>query len=102
MILTTTFRQGGAFQNIDIHTGDFRRINLLLPPFNFPGPLETLPDSDGKTMVLFTREQVVKLLPQMSQAIAGWRDHRESLEIWCLKLEGTRPLARGKPTLILE
>jgi hypothetical protein len=29
-------------QNADIRTGDFRQINLLLPPFNFPPPLRDI------------------------------------------------------------
>ena len=29
-------------QNADIRTGDFRQINLLLPPFSFPPPLKQI------------------------------------------------------------
>ena len=36
--LSTTFPQ--ILQNEEIETGDFRRINLQLPPFNFPKPIE--------------------------------------------------------------
>jgi hypothetical protein len=34
--LTTTFP--GCTQNRDIFTGDWRKVNLQLPPFNFPPP----------------------------------------------------------------
>ena len=48
-------------QNEDIRTGDFRHLNLLLPPFNFPPPLkhidEKLPEEQaqffGKTLGLW-------------------------------------------------
>jgi hypothetical protein len=31
-------------RNTDILTGDFRAINLLIPPFNFPPPLAVIPE----------------------------------------------------------
>jgi len=43
-LLTTTFTQ--CERNDDIETGGFRRINLTLPPFSFPEPLELLADSN--------------------------------------------------------
>jgi hypothetical protein len=39
-LLTTTFPQCDA--NEDIVTGDWRLLNLRLPPFNFPPPLELI------------------------------------------------------------
>lgn len=30
--------------NFDIHDGDWRPINLQLPPFNLPAPIQTLPE----------------------------------------------------------
>lgn len=39
-LLTTTFP--GCEENEDITTGDWRPINLELPPFDFPAPLELL------------------------------------------------------------
>lgn len=35
-LLTTNFN--GDFKNIDIVAGDWRVLNLMSPPFNFPGP----------------------------------------------------------------
>ena len=34
--------------NTDIQDGDYRRINLLKPPYNFPEPLRELADDKGK------------------------------------------------------
>lgn len=39
-LLTTTFP--GQEVNEDIHTGDWRPINLQLPPFHWPAPVELL------------------------------------------------------------
>lgn len=39
-VLTTTFPDEPA--NVDITTGDWRPINLVLPPFNLPAPVELL------------------------------------------------------------
>lgn len=39
-LLTTTFTARG--ENQDIRTGDWRPLNLQLPPFSFPEPLEVL------------------------------------------------------------
>jgi len=39
-LLTTTFTEESAFH--DIVTGDWRPINLELPPFSFPSPVELL------------------------------------------------------------
>ena len=36
-LMTTTFTSVG--DNVDIQTGDWRQINLQLPPFDFPEPL---------------------------------------------------------------
>ena len=42
-------------QNGDVLTGQFRKINLQMPPFNFPVPLEKLEDdiADGKYLCLW-------------------------------------------------
>ncbi|MFC4531511.1 class I SAM-dependent methyltransferase [Sphaerisporangium dianthi] len=37
-LLTTTFTQ--IDRNVDIQTGDWRPLNLMLEPFNFPPPLD--------------------------------------------------------------
>lgn len=58
-LLTNTYP--GWQQNKNIRTGDFRHLNLLLPPFNFPPPLrqidEKLPEERaqffGKTLALW-------------------------------------------------
>lgn len=39
-LLTTSYPAWHT--NEDIHTGDFRRLNLTLPPFNFPPPLRQI------------------------------------------------------------
>src|SRR5262249_226159 len=39
-LLTTTFPR--TTRNIDILSGDWRPINLQLPPFNFPEPLRLI------------------------------------------------------------
>jgi hypothetical protein len=39
-LMATTFP--GHFENRDIHTGDWRTLNLEIPPFNFPPPLHLL------------------------------------------------------------
>jgi hypothetical protein len=39
-LLTTTYPL--LLKNSDIITGDFRALNLTLPPFSFPSPLETI------------------------------------------------------------
>jgi len=44
-LLTTTHDVGADFNNIDIVTGNFRRIDLFSPPFSFPvQPLERIDD----------------------------------------------------------
>ena len=58
-LLTNTYNEWR--QNENIRTGDFRHINLLLPPFNFPAPLrqidEKFPEEQaqffGKTLGLW-------------------------------------------------
>ncbi len=39
-LLTNTYP--GWRENQNIRTGDFRHLNLLLPPFNFPAPLQEI------------------------------------------------------------
>lgn len=36
-LLTTSYYPDPTFENRDIATGDFRRVDLLAPPFSFPG-----------------------------------------------------------------
>ena len=42
-ILTTSYPL--LKRNTDILTGDFRAINLMMPPFNFPTPLAIIPEN---------------------------------------------------------
>lgn len=62
-LLTTTHTNGGAFQNRDIETGDYRRIDLRSEPYNFPQePLaiieDWVPPDPERTMCLWTRDQI--------------------------------------------
>lgn len=50
-LLTTTYPE--TTRNVDIVTGAFHRLNLQLPPFSFPPPLETLEDSYSEVMGLW-------------------------------------------------
>ena len=50
LILTTTFPRHPF--NVDCPTGHWRAINLELPPFKFPPPMEILNDDVGKPGVL--------------------------------------------------
>jgi len=54
-LLTTTFPSIEA--NVDIETGSWRYLNLQMPPFNFPEPLqlveESRTDSGGVTIVKY-------------------------------------------------
>lgn len=68
-ILTSTWpQQKKDLANTQIATGDFRPVNLLIPPFQFPEPLRAITDQDlGTTrMCLWSREQLlpfIKTLP---------------------------------------
>ena len=58
MVMLTTYNIG---QNRDVLTGQYRKINLLLPPFNFPEPLDCireLPLEDGKYICLWKLEDL--------------------------------------------
>ena len=46
-LLTTSFVD--CERNVDIETGSFRPVNLQLPPFNLPTPVESLPDTTRAT-----------------------------------------------------
>lgn len=51
-LLTNTYP--GWQNNVNIRTGDFRQINLLLPPFNFPSPLKQIDEKfSGETEQFF-------------------------------------------------
>ncbi len=62
-LLTTTHKKTDYFLNKDIHTGDFRMIDLFSAPYNFPcTPLAAIDDwiapDPERQMCLFSREQV--------------------------------------------
>jgi SAM-dependent methyltransferase len=67
-LLTTTFTDRGV--NRDILTGDWRTLNLSLPPFNLPSPStaikESCNESNGKykdkTLALWKIEDILKVL----------------------------------------
>lgn len=62
-VLTSSHVNDG-FANKDILTGDFRNIDLLLPPFNFPQPLHAIDDWIGplhpRFMGLWKREDIIR------------------------------------------
>jgi len=71
-ILTTTYNNSPQwFSNEDIVTGDFRLIDLLTPPYNFPTPLEIIDDfliPDPKRHIcLWSREQVLVAVNRFNQ-----------------------------------
>ncbi len=61
--LLTTTHTDGTFQNRDIATGDYRRVDLYSAPFNFPSdPVAVIedwvPPHPERTMCLWTRDQI--------------------------------------------
>lgn len=56
-ILTNTY---DINSNTDVLTGQFRKINLLIPPFNFPEPLEIIEENhqDKKLIALWKQEDI--------------------------------------------
>lgn len=56
----------GVVQNIDIDTGDFRHLDLTLPPFNLPKPRtvmrDTPSDDEPRFVAVWTREEVAQAL----------------------------------------
>ena len=63
-LLTNTYP--ALQENVNIRTGDFRQLNLLLPPFNFPPPLKQIEEKHpheaeeffGKTLALWRLEDL--------------------------------------------
>ncbi len=63
-LLTTSYINSHKFKNRDIKSGGFRKIDLLLPPFNFSSDvLYVIDDSGGsidkRKLYLYHREQVI-------------------------------------------
>jgi len=73
-ILTTSYINSSGFKNIDIRTGDGRIIDLFSEPFFFPKEykykiIDWIEPYSPREMVLFTRDQIIELLPRMKKAI---------------------------------
>ena len=71
-ILTTNCVTSSEHVNADITTGDWRSLNLMLPPFNFPkGLLWEIDDyvdpHPPMKLCLWTREQIKDLLPNLRE-----------------------------------
>ncbi len=56
--------------------GGFRRFNPILPPFNFPPPLELVDETqdgaaegDRRSLGLWSREQIIEVLSQHAQEV---------------------------------
>jgi hypothetical protein len=69
-ILTTNCVTNKNHTNKDILTGDWRSLNLVLPPFNFPRKsLREIEDcvatNPPMTLTLWTKEQVEYILPAL-------------------------------------
>ena len=70
-ILTTNCVTDNKHINKDIATGDWRSLNLMLPPFNFPkDPLWEIDDyvdpQPPMQLCLWSREQIKDVLPRLS------------------------------------
>lgn len=72
-LLTTVHSE--CVVNEEIQTGEFRLLNLELPPFRFPSPSETLDDSaDGlpkRAMALWSRKELESALSLNEYFLAG-------------------------------
>jgi hypothetical protein len=59
--------------NTDIHTGGYRILNLLLPPFELPDPVLEIPDcippSPPMTMALWHRDALLPVLPRLDASL---------------------------------
>jgi hypothetical protein len=52
----------GITGNTDIRTGDFRQLDLMLPPFNLPKPAVALRDLPGQIAGVWTRAEIAAAL----------------------------------------
>ena len=71
-IMTTNCITDNKHINQNIKTGDYRTLNLKLPPFNFPqNPLweinDFVPPTPPMTIGLWSREEIANLLPQIKK-----------------------------------
>jgi len=72
--LTTNCITPDEFTNSDISTGSWRRLNLFLPPFNFPrNPVWQVDDfvypTPPTTLTLWNKEQVASSLQQLAKFV---------------------------------
>jgi hypothetical protein len=68
-LLTTTHKNLGEYQNVDIKTGDFRFIDLFAAPYNFPADVLFRIDDyhapeQPREMCLWSRAQILNSLSQ--------------------------------------
>jgi SAM-dependent methyltransferase len=69
-ILTTNCITSLDHLNIDIPSGDFRDLNLMLPPFNFPKKVlweidDYVPPHPPVQICLWSREQIEEIMPEI-------------------------------------
>jgi len=72
-LLTTNCVTDNQHVNEDIPTGDWRSLNLYLPPFNFPREFlweidDYVAPHPPMTLTLWTREQIKMVLPSLRKA----------------------------------
>lgn len=75
-VLMTTYVNEGQFANRDIHTGDFRRIDLFTAPMHFPRNVkhridDTAIDDNRREVCLWTRDQVAEALSRLDDELAA-------------------------------
>jgi hypothetical protein len=61
-ILASTHKTNFGVANIDIKSGDFRRIDMFSAPFSLPQEIERLSDSNDEDVCVWSREQVALAL----------------------------------------
>ena len=71
-ILTTNCVTEEHHINKDIATGDWRSLNLMLPPFNFPREAlweieDYVAPHPSMTLTLWTKEQIEQILPRLRE-----------------------------------
>lgn len=69
-LLTTSHLPDASYSNVDIQTGDFRKIDLFSAPYHFPSPPlcaipDWLPPDAPREMYLWSRQQI-------ETAVANW------------------------------
>jgi Methyltransferase domain len=75
LVFTTTHLNSAVFENVDVSTGGFRRIDLFSAPYFFPREvLARIPDWvepwPPREMCLWTREQVAGAVQRMEAVIS--------------------------------